>query len=184
MNCPGCPPPYEYSPTSPQDCLCAAPLLVGYRLKSPGFSDFRPYVNMFEQHLAYHLKILPYQLYLHSFAWESGPRVRMFLKLFPAYINNSFTFNRSEVRRIMDTFTTHGIHDDDLFGPCEVMNITLSSVYIDGLSRNLIWCSLRQSFVEVRINAYLPVEESRTFISNFYNVYLEILYTWYIKLGM
>jgi hypothetical protein len=57
------------------------------------------------------LEILPYQLYLHSFAWESGPRVRMFLKLFPAYSNNSFTFNQSEVRRIMDKFTTWSIPD-------------------------------------------------------------------------
>jgi hypothetical protein len=138
LTCAGCPPPYEHSPVSPQNCLCAAPLLVGYRLKSPGFSDFLPYVDDFEWHLADHLKISSYQLYLHSFAWESGPRLRMFLKIFPAYNSNSFTFNQSEVRRIMDMFTTHGIHDHDLFGPCEVMNFTLSSVYIDGLSRNLI----------------------------------------------
>uniref|UniRef100_A0A2N9F247 Protein kinase domain-containing protein n=1 Tax=Fagus sylvatica TaxID=28930 RepID=A0A2N9F247_FAGSY len=37
----GCPPPYEYSPTSPVACFCALPLFVGYRLKSPGFSDFQ-----------------------------------------------------------------------------------------------------------------------------------------------
>jgi hypothetical protein len=81
------------------------------------------------------LEILPYQLYLHSFAWESGPRVRMFLKLFPTNAsNNSFEFNRSEVRRIMDKFTTWSIPDSDLFGPYELMNFTLSSVYIDGLS--------------------------------------------------
>jgi hypothetical protein len=141
LNCPGCPPPYEYSPTSPQNCLCAAPLLVGYRLKSPGFSDFRPYVNMFEQYMTTGLEILPYQLYLHSFAWESGPRVRMFLKFFPAdadVSNNSFKFNNSEVRRIVDKFTTWSIPLCGLFGPYELLNFNLSSVYIDGLSRNLI----------------------------------------------
>ncbi|KAE8039439.1 hypothetical protein FH972_011850 [Carpinus fangiana] len=137
LNCPGCPPPYEYSPTSPRACLCAAPLLVGYRLKSPGFSDFRPYVNMFEQYMTTGLEILPYQLYLHSFAWESGPRVRMFLKLFPANAsNNSFEFNSSEVRRIMDKFTTWSIPDSDLFGPYELMNFTLSSVYINVVSKS------------------------------------------------
>ncbi|XP_059429377.1 probable LRR receptor-like serine/threonine-protein kinase At1g06840 [Corylus avellana] len=138
LNCPGCPPPYEHPPTSPQNCSCAAPLFVGYRLKSPGFSDFRPYVNMFEQYMTSGLEILPYQLYLDTFAWESGPRLRMFLKLFPdAFdINNSFTFNRREVRRIMDKFTTWSIPDSDLFGPYELMNFTLSSVYIDVVAKS------------------------------------------------
>ncbi|GAB4859638.1 hypothetical protein Ancab_011119 [Ancistrocladus abbreviatus] len=46
-----CLPPYEKSPASPE-CFCAAPLLVGYRLKSPGFSDFRPYRNEFQEYLS------------------------------------------------------------------------------------------------------------------------------------
>ncbi|GAB4857031.1 hypothetical protein Ancab_014942 [Ancistrocladus abbreviatus] len=45
-----CPPPYEKSPASPE-CFCAALLLVGYRLKSPRFSDFRPYRNEFQEYL-------------------------------------------------------------------------------------------------------------------------------------
>ncbi|KAG6631028.1 hypothetical protein CIPAW_13G061900 [Carya illinoinensis] len=45
-----CPPPFEDSPTS-DGCACAAPLLVGYRLKSPGFSDFLPYISDFEGYL-------------------------------------------------------------------------------------------------------------------------------------
>ena len=35
-----CPPPYEYSPTSPVACFCALPLFIGYQLESPGFSDW------------------------------------------------------------------------------------------------------------------------------------------------
>ncbi|GAB4860021.1 hypothetical protein Ancab_011502 [Ancistrocladus abbreviatus] len=46
-----CPPPYEKSPASPE-CFCAAPLLVGYRLKGLGFSDFRPYRNEFQEYLS------------------------------------------------------------------------------------------------------------------------------------
>ncbi|KAF8364666.1 hypothetical protein HHK36_033346 [Tetracentron sinense] len=42
---------YEYVPESPLSCFCAAPLLVGYRLKSPGFIDFLPYENQFEGYL-------------------------------------------------------------------------------------------------------------------------------------
>ncbi|KAL7201297.1 hypothetical protein ACSBR1_033075 [Camellia fascicularis] len=33
--------PYEYAPNS--QCFCTAPLIVGYRLKSPAFRDFEPY---------------------------------------------------------------------------------------------------------------------------------------------
>jgi hypothetical protein len=89
---------------------------------------------MFKQHMTTGLEILRYQLDLHSFLWESG-RVKMVLKLFPANAsNNSIEFNLSEVRRIMDKFTTWSIPHSDLFGPFEL----LPSVYIDGLSRNHI----------------------------------------------
>ncbi|KAL5825899.1 hypothetical protein ACOSQ3_021962 [Xanthoceras sorbifolium] len=37
-ECPQCSSPFEYSRTSPFPCFCAAPLRVGYHLKSPGFS--------------------------------------------------------------------------------------------------------------------------------------------------
>jgi hypothetical protein len=138
-NCPyqGCPPPYEYIPTS---CFCAAPLLVGYRLKSPGFIDFRPYRNGFEQFLTSTLELFLYQLHIDSFAWEQGPRLRMYLKIFPAYDDdnnkNSHIFNGSEVRRIMSTFISWEIHDPDEIGPYEVLNFTLLNVYNDGLSQN------------------------------------------------
>jgi hypothetical protein len=85
------------------------------------------------------LGLFPYQLYLDSFTWESGPRLRMFLKLFPdAYSNNSSQFNQSEVQRIMNKFTSWGIPESDLFGPYELLGFTLSDVYKEGLSRNLI----------------------------------------------
>ncbi|XP_062171192.1 probable LRR receptor-like serine/threonine-protein kinase At1g06840 [Alnus glutinosa] len=130
FSCSECPPPYEYSPTSPKPCLCAAPLLVGYRLKSPGFTDFRPFKNMFEQYMTSGLGLFPYQLYLDSFTWVKGPRLGMFLKLFPdAYSNDSNQFNQSEVQRVMNKFTSWGIPDDDLFGPYELMDFILSDVY-------------------------------------------------------
>ncbi|XP_010522021.1 PREDICTED: probable LRR receptor-like serine/threonine-protein kinase At1g06840 isoform X2 [Tarenaya hassleriana] len=130
----GCPPPFEYSPHSPEPCFCAAPLLVGYRLKSPGFSDFLPYVNEFERYLTSGLKLNLYQLDIASFQWQKGPRLRMFLKLFPVVpptSNGSRIFNASEVRRIRSEFTGWNIPDSDVFGPYELISFTLLDVYRD-----------------------------------------------------
>ncbi|KAK7844704.1 putative lrr receptor-like serine/threonine-protein kinase [Quercus suber] len=80
-----CLPPYEYSPTSPVDCFCASPLFVEYRLKSPGFSNFRWYRHTFEKVLTSTLNLFHYQLYIDSFVWEEGPGLGMQLKFFPVY---------------------------------------------------------------------------------------------------
>lgn len=142
LNCniQGCPPPYEYSPKSPERCFCAAPLIVEFRLKSPGFSDFRPYKSMFEGYLTDGLDLLLYQLYINSFEWKEGPRLKMDLKLFPVFSYNqsvnSFIFNNSEVRRIMNKFTSWKLPLSDIFGPYELLGFTLLDVYKDGLSRN------------------------------------------------
>uniref|UniRef100_A0A2N9HZQ1 Protein kinase domain-containing protein n=1 Tax=Fagus sylvatica TaxID=28930 RepID=A0A2N9HZQ1_FAGSY len=129
----GCPPPYEYSPTSPVACFCALPLFVGYRLKSPGFSDFRPYRDTFQEYVTTHLKLFLYQLHIDSFAWEEGPRLRMDLKFFPVYddVNNTHVFNDSEVQRIFSIFTSWDIHNSDLFGPYELISFPLLGYYKD-----------------------------------------------------
>jgi hypothetical protein len=84
------------------------------------------------------LELFRYQLYIDSFAWEEGPRLRMYLKIFPVYdVNeNSHIFNGSEVRRIMNMFISWKINDPDAFGPYEVLSFTLLDVYNDGLSQN------------------------------------------------
>ncbi|CAH2038723.1 unnamed protein product [Thlaspi arvense] len=133
-TCSDCPPPYEFSPEPLRRCFCAAPLLVGYRLKSPGFTDFVPYISEFEQYITSGLSLNLYQLRIDSFRWQKGPRLRMYLKFFPVFgsnANNSFIFNRSEVRRIRGMFTGWNIRDEDLFGPYELMNFTLLDVYRD-----------------------------------------------------
>ncbi|KAH9668495.1 putative LRR receptor-like serine/threonine-protein kinase [Citrus sinensis] len=129
-----CPTDYEYSPTSPIRCFCAAPLLVGYRLKSPGLSYFPAYKNLFEEYMTSGLKLNLYQLDIDSFRWEKGPRLKMYLKLFPVYDNssgNSYVFNASEVGRIRSMFTGWNIPDSDIFGPYELINFTLQGPYRD-----------------------------------------------------
>ncbi|KAL5738929.1 hypothetical protein ACOSQ2_028109 [Xanthoceras sorbifolium] len=121
---------FEYVQSSPVPCFCASPLRIGYRLKSPSFSYFPPYIYPLEEHLTRTLNLDLYQLSIDSFVWEKGPRLRMYLKLFPtandAHLN---TFNASEVQRIRGRFTTWRFPRDDLFGPYELLNFTLLGPY-------------------------------------------------------
>ncbi|XP_029124521.1 probable LRR receptor-like serine/threonine-protein kinase At1g06840 isoform X2 [Cajanus cajan] len=135
VDCPSqaCPPPYEYT----VQCFCAAPLVVHYRLKSPGFSDFNAYMSSFESFLSDGLNVHSNQLFIERFAWEEG-RLRMNLKLFPEYIDNrsSHVFNTSEVVRIRDLFREWNIDDNDLFGPYELLNFILLDPYRDVITRS------------------------------------------------
>lgn len=126
-----CRPPYEYAPASPgMPCFCAAPLYVGYRLKSPGFLDFAPYFDAFEEELSNGLGLNMNQLDVNSAVWQKGPRLGMHLKIFPMYINNSFkVINESEVLRIRDLFSGWRIKENHVFGPFELLNFTLSDAY-------------------------------------------------------
>ncbi|KAL8525886.1 hypothetical protein ACS0TY_015208 [Phlomoides rotata] len=132
-GCPlqACPAPFEYAPPSSTiECFCAAPVRVGYRLKSPGFSDFNPYVDSFKEYLSSGLQMNISQLDLDSVAWQKGPRLRMYLKIFPAYVNDSVRkFNRSEVLWIREMFGGWRIPDSPVFGPYEFLNFTLSELY-------------------------------------------------------
>ncbi|XP_022949162.1 probable LRR receptor-like serine/threonine-protein kinase At1g06840 isoform X1 [Cucurbita moschata] len=130
-----CPPPYEcYSAKCPSFCVCSAPLLIGYRLKSPGFSRFSPYQKMFEEYLTNGLTLRLEQLDIGSIVWQKGPRLRMNLKLFPLHVadnNSTHMFNDSEVVRIVSKFTSWNISDSDIFGPYELLSLTISDVYKD-----------------------------------------------------
>ncbi|CAH8361168.1 unnamed protein product [Eruca vesicaria subsp. sativa] len=134
LDCPplACPTPdfYEYSPESPLPCFCAAPLRIGYRLKSPSFSYFPPYIDRFGEYVTGFLQMESYQLWIDSYQWEKGPRLRMHLKLFPK-VNETFTrtFNTSEVVRIRGIFASWRFPGSDLFGPYELLNFTLQGPY-------------------------------------------------------
>lgn len=123
---------YEFVPNS-SDCYCAAPIRIGYRLKSPSFSYFGPYYNEFKVYLTRSLKLNVSQLSIDSFYWEEGPRLRMYLKLFPLYSDSqSYEFNKSEVQRIGEIFASWEFPRTDFFGPYELLNFTLLGPYADG----------------------------------------------------
>lgn len=80
-----------------------------------------------------------YQISIEPYFWEEGPRLRMYLKLFPvAGVEHSNTFNTSEVLRINDIFTSWSFSGDDLFGPYELLNFSLLGPYSDGKHLNLL----------------------------------------------
>lgn len=121
---------FEYLSGSPVPCFCASPLRIGYRLKSPSFSYFQPYAEQFEMYVTNSLGLDSYQLSIDSIMWEKGPRLRMYLKLFPkAGTEDSNTFSSSEVLRIRGIFTTWVFPGSDLFGPYELLNFTLVGPY-------------------------------------------------------
>ncbi|XP_026664102.2 probable LRR receptor-like serine/threonine-protein kinase At1g06840 isoform X2 [Phoenix dactylifera] len=124
INCIPCPTdiPYEHNPMSPIPCLCAVPLGVGFRLKSPGISDFPPYIADFEINLTSLLKLFLYQLHIDRYIWEVGPRLSMHLKLYP---DKSNLFNVTEILRIQRMLRGWEITLSDTFGPYELLNFTL-----------------------------------------------------------
>lgn len=94
------------------------------RLKSPGISDFRPYLTTFEEDLTGLLDLYVYQLYIERYIWEKGPRLNMQLKLFPS---NTSLFNMSEINRVRSMLAGWEITLLDIFGPYELLNFTLGS---------------------------------------------------------
>ncbi|KAF1883870.1 hypothetical protein Lal_00038363 [Lupinus albus] len=123
---------YEYAPSSPVPCFCAAPLRIGYRLKSPSFSYFPPYRTYFQSYITRSLNMDFYQLSIDTYSWEEGPRLNMYLKFFPKYSDSrSSVFNVSEVRRIEGKFTSWKFPSNDVFGPYELLNFTLLGPYED-----------------------------------------------------
>ncbi|XP_047321276.1 probable LRR receptor-like serine/threonine-protein kinase At1g06840 [Impatiens glandulifera] len=134
LNCPieACPEDnnFEYVPEAPVPCFCASPLLIGYRLKSPSFSYFPPYMSSFLMYVTSSLNLDIYQLSIDSYYWEKGPRMRMSLKLFPLFKqDHSSTFNLSEIIRIRGIFTSWEFPGNHFFGPYELLNFSLEGPY-------------------------------------------------------
>ncbi|CAN6242082.1 unnamed protein product [Urochloa humidicola] len=120
--------PFEMNPLSPIPCFCALPISVNYELTSPIFWDFHPYQVQFQNYLSSELSLSLYQLEVSAFTWSNGPRLTIYLKIFP---NNASLFNKSEVFRITGLFTGWLIKESNLFGPYEVLYIDDGLGYYD-----------------------------------------------------
>ncbi|XP_075110312.1 putative LRR receptor-like serine/threonine-protein kinase At1g06840 isoform X2 [Nicotiana tabacum] len=120
---------FEHVPALTDDCICAAPFGVGLRLRSPSISDFPPHRSEFEQWITKSVNLDYYQLFIHSVAWEIGPRLGMFLKFYPLRTNDSGIndfgkFNNSEIVRIANKFALFNLTGTDIFGPYDLLNFT------------------------------------------------------------
>uniref|UniRef100_M1D359 LRR receptor-like serine/threonine-protein kinase n=1 Tax=Solanum tuberosum TaxID=4113 RepID=M1D359_SOLTU len=120
---------FEHVPALMDGCFCAAPFGVGLRLRSPSISDFPPHYSDFEQWITKSVNLNDYQLQIDSVSWQSGPRLRFFLKFFPPRANDSGTndfgkFNDSEIVRIANKFAFFNLTGSDIFGPYDLLNFT------------------------------------------------------------
>ncbi|KAB5561834.1 hypothetical protein DKX38_006791 [Salix brachista] len=127
---------FEYVPESPSPCFCAAPLGIGLRLRSPSISDFQPYKFPFQLWITSYLGLDSYQLAIDSFIWEEGPRLRMYLKIFPPFSNDTHKFNTSDIQNLTDQFARFNIPGDDNFGPYDLLNFTLLGPYKDVIPKH------------------------------------------------
>lgn len=139
---------FEHVPALTDDCICAAPFGVGLRLRSPSISDFPPHRSEFEQWITKSVNLDYYQLFIHSVAWEIGPRLGMFLKFYPLRTNDSGIndfgkFNNSEIVRIANKFALFNLTGTDIFGPYDLLNFTAMG-YNSGMFPNpLCFCVSR-----------------------------------------
>lgn len=126
---------YDYVIGAPVACFCAAPIGIELRLRSPSFSDFRPYKVSYMLDVASpnNLGINSYQISIDSFSWQSGPRLAMDMKIFPEYSELNSKFNTTEAQRIVDFFATFTLDTDDSLGPYEIININ-TGAYKDGIT--------------------------------------------------
>ncbi|KAL1197155.1 putative LRR receptor-like serine/threonine-protein kinase [Cardamine amara subsp. amara] len=116
---------FDYVIDSPVKCFCAAPIGIGLRLRTPSFSDFRPYrvAYMLDVASTANLGINSYQISIESFSWQLGPRLSMDMKIFPEYNDLIRKFNTTEAQRIVDFFATFTLDTDDSLGPYEIIYI-------------------------------------------------------------
>lgn len=115
---------FEFVPDTPDPCFCASALGIGYRLKSPSFSYFPPYIYLLQAYLTEELSLDKHQLLIDSYNWE-GSRLRMYLKIFPLFDSGTHMLNKSEVFRITEQFMSWFFTRTDFFGPYELLNFTL-----------------------------------------------------------
>lgn len=126
---------FEYVPESPESCFCAAPIVVGILLRSPSISEFRPYFGEFQSYITSSIGLDLYQLSLDSFIWQRGPRLNIYVKLFPPFVkfNPNNTFNTSEIQRLRDQFAKLSFPGNDTFGPYDLIDFILRGPYEEGM---------------------------------------------------
>ncbi|KAL3689568.1 hypothetical protein R1sor_015877 [Riccia sorocarpa] len=120
-----CKPPASLVPNAAMfGCSCAVPIIVWYRLKSPGFNVFDLYEREFLVYISSGLGLSINQVDIFDYAYEPGPRIQMHLHLFPA---TGYQFNQSECDRLNNLFGQWLIPDSPVFGPYELLRFTVQS---------------------------------------------------------
>ncbi|BFI34279.1 hypothetical protein MPTK2_4g22550 [Marchantia polymorpha subsp. ruderalis] len=126
-TCGGCPATFFLVPNAQnragnEFCRCAVPIIVWYRLKSPGFNVFDIYEQSFLIYISSGLGLALEQVDLFDYTTESSNRISMHLGLFP--LSDTY-FNSSEIERIIDMFSDWEVPDNSVFGPYELLRLTV-----------------------------------------------------------
>ena len=114
--------------------FCAAPLGVWYRLRSPSISHFTPFIGQFKHYLTSYFGMELYQLDVANFTWVTGPKLILFLKLFPPNRNTSNKFSADEMINLTTKFYTLDLPLDNFFGPYDLINFAFTGPYENGMS--------------------------------------------------
>ena len=125
---------YEYVRDSPVSCFCAAPLGVWFRLRSPSISHFTPFIGQFKHYLTSYFGMELYQLDVANFTWVTGPKLILFLKLFPPNRNTFNKFSADEMINLTTKFYTLDLPLDNFFGPYDLINFSFIGPYENGMS--------------------------------------------------
>ncbi|KAL9428569.1 hypothetical protein AB3S75_030539 [Citrus x aurantiifolia] len=125
---------------------------VELRLRSPSISSFLLYINNYHVYIISSIGLALYQLAIRSFMWQKGPKLRLYLKFFPQYSNNSTnTFNTSEMQQIMDILATFYPPLNDIFGPFKLdpQESGMSKSVMIGIVLGSIACLITESLATV-----------------------------------
>ncbi|EOA23507.1 hypothetical protein CARUB_v10016698mg [Capsella rubella] len=140
--------PFENVQVSPGICFCTAPLSIDYRLKSPSFYFFTPYIkHQFIQYITSSLELETHQLAIDRFVDENKVRLRMYLKLVP---KGKMKFNKDEVIRIRNRFMSWSFNKTDFFGPYELLDFPLKGPYGSVIAATVLSVSATLLYVRKR----------------------------------
>ncbi|CAM6089471.1 unnamed protein product [Calypogeia fissa] len=117
-QCSACNSPYVLVPsTDSNQCRCAAPITVKYRLKSPSIVVFDLYEEAFQIYIASGLNLSEAQVEIQDYQYEPGPRIAITILLFPT----GPTFDDATLNALYSDFANWKIPDSSVFGPYELL---------------------------------------------------------------
>ncbi|KAL5550405.1 hypothetical protein UlMin_000581 [Ulmus minor] len=122
-------------------------IIIWLMLRSPSISEFQAYIGDFKEYITSNFQLEPYQLVVHPYMWEEGPRLKIFLKFFPQFADNTNQFNTSALQNLIERIARFTLPLNDTFGPYDFLdfiflgpyaNVVLKPLGSSGMSKGLL----------------------------------------------